>query len=375
MARVDDRTITAAQLGQAFRMRWSGVANETAALAARGPVLDRLVQAELMAAEALARGYGDTPEAKRILHAFETQLLVSRYLNQVLAADIRVTPEETQAYYDAHKESLHRPPRVHVHQVTVPTEEEASRLAGLVRQGTDIGWLARQHSTDGFKDSGGDRGWVVPGRTGKVLDEALLTAKTGEVLGPNAAAEGFAVVQVDAREEQGIYDFKEISGNVRKAVRDQKVEQAIDELVRKLRSRSKIEVHEDVLASLRITAAPAEEKAHPGGRMAPPEQATVRAGAKMRLRSKIGLSAVLVALGLAAGMAHGQLRKGARFEKGGTCTECHADVGKNRKVAHAPMAKGDCTACHGPTAWWARCGSSPRSRSCAWVATTPRASG
>ncbi len=269
VARVDDRTITAALLGRAFGMRWSGVANETAALAARGPVLDRLVQAELMAAEALARGYGDTPEAKRTLRAYETRLLVSRYLNQVLAADIKVTPEEMQAYYEAHKESFHRPPRVHVHQVTVATEEQANRLASLVRQGADIGWLARQHSIDGFKDAGGDRGWVVPGQAGESLDTGLLTAKTGEVLGPGATAQGFAILQVDAREEQGLYEFKEISGNVKKAVQDQKVEQAIDGLVTKLRSRSKIEVHEDVLASLRITAAPAEEKAHPGGPMDP----------------------------------------------------------------------------------------------------------
>jgi parvulin-like peptidyl-prolyl isomerase len=225
-----------------------------------------------MAVEAIARGYGDTPDAKRALHAYETRLLVSRYLNQVLAADIKVTPEEMQAYYEAHKEAFHRPPRVHVHQVTVPTEEEAQRLAGLLRQGTDVGWLARQRSVDGFKDSGGDRGWVVPGRTGEAADEALFTAKAGEVLGPSATADGFAVVQVDAREEQGIYEFKEISGNVRKAVRDQKVEQAIDELVKKLRSRSKIKIHEDVLASLRITAAPAEEKAHPGGRITTPSE-------------------------------------------------------------------------------------------------------
>jgi parvulin-like peptidyl-prolyl isomerase len=269
VARVDDRTITAAQLGRAFGMRWSGVANEAAALAARGPVLDRLVQAELMAAEALARGYGDTPEAKRTLRAYETRLLVSRYLNQVLAADIKVTPEEMQAYYEAHRESFHRPPRVHVHQVTVATEEEAKRLAGLVRQGTDIAWLARRSSIDGFKDQGGDRGWVVPGQAGESLDQGLLTAKPGEVLGPGPTAQGFAILQVDAREEQGIYEFKEISGNVKKAVQDQKVEQAIDELVTKLRSRSKIEVHEDVLASLRITAAPAEEKAHPGGPVDP----------------------------------------------------------------------------------------------------------
>lgn len=68
----------------------------------------------------------------------------------------------------------------------------------------------------------------------------------------------------------------------------------------------------------------------------------------MRRPSRIGLAAALAALGLGAGVAHGQLKRGARFEKGGSCVECHADVGKARKVEHAPMAQGDCTACHKP---------------------------
>jgi len=259
VARVGDRTITAARLGQALGARWGGVANEVAALAAKPIVLGRLVQGELMTAEALARGYGDTKEAERALHAAETQLLVSRYLSQVVAAEVRVTPEEMAAWYDQHKESYHRPPRLRLRQITVATEAEAQRLAGLVRQGADVGWLARQHSTDGFKDSGGDRGWVVPKGTGEAFEAALFAAKPGDVLGPTAAPEGFTVVRVEAREEQGIYDYKEVSGNVRKAVEEQKSQQAIHEVVQKLRSRSMIEIYEDRVAALQISAAPAAD--------------------------------------------------------------------------------------------------------------------
>jgi len=261
VARVGDRTVTAKRLGQALGLRWGGVANEEAARAATAIVLDRLVQGELMAAEALARGYGDTKEAQRALHAAETQLVVSRYLSQVVAADVRVTPEETAAWYERNKESYHRPPRLHLRQITVATEAEAQRLAALIRQGTDVAWLARQHSTDGYKDAGGDRGWVTPKGTGGAFEAALFEAKAGDVLGPNPAPEGFTVVRVEAREEQGIYDYNEISGNVRRAVEDEKVQQAIHAVIQKLRSRSKIEIYEDRVAALQISASPAAEEA------------------------------------------------------------------------------------------------------------------
>ena len=181
------------------------------------------------------------------------------------------TPEETTAWYEQHKQAYHRPPRLRLRQVTVPTEAEAQRLAGLVRQGADVGWLARQHSTDGYKGAGGDRGWVTPKATGEALEAALFEAKAGDVLGPNPAAEGFTVVRVEAREEQGIYAYKEISGNVRKAVEDDKLQQAIHAVIQKLRSRSKIEVYEDRVAALRIEVSPATAAAPSHGAAPRPE--------------------------------------------------------------------------------------------------------
>jgi parvulin-like peptidyl-prolyl isomerase len=178
-----------------------------------------------------------------------------------VAAEVRVTPEETAAWYERNKQSYHRPPRMRLRQITVATEGEAQRLATLVRQGADVAWLARQHSTDGYKDAGGDRGWVTPKATGEAFEAALFQAKAGDVLGPIPAPEGFSVVRVEAREEQGIYDYKEISGNLRKAVEDEKLQQAIHAVIQKLRSRSKIEIYEDRVAALQISASPAAEAA------------------------------------------------------------------------------------------------------------------
>lgn len=264
VARVGERTITAGRLGDALKRRWKGVRNEEAAMAARPLVLERLIRDELMKAEALARGYGDTAEAKRALLAFETQKLIPRVLDEIVAASVEVTLEKMQLYYEENRSQFHRPPRFHVGQITVADEEEAERLAELLRQGTDLGWLARQHSIDSFKDAGGDRGWVIPGREEDPIVRALLEAQPGDVLDPAEAPNGFAIVRVDAREEQGVYDFEEVSGNVREAVYDVEFQRTLHEYIEKLRERSEIDIHEEALTTIRITGSPVEEKGHHG---------------------------------------------------------------------------------------------------------------
>jgi parvulin-like peptidyl-prolyl isomerase len=221
-----------------------------------------------MLAEALRRGYGDTESVRRILHAHETQLLVPRFLDEVVGAGIEVTDEEIRAFYDENRAEFPRPPRVHLGQITVAEKEEADRLAGLLRQGTDLAWLARQHSIDRFAEAGGDRGWMVATRGVDPIQDAIYDARPGDVLGPMGAPGNFVVLRVDAREEQGYRAVEEVSGTIRSAVYMGKFEEALDEVIRKLRSRSEIRINEELLESLSITARPAQPDEQGAG--APP---------------------------------------------------------------------------------------------------------
>ncbi len=261
------RAITAGAYVRALVLRWSGVHNEVAAAATAPIVLDRLIGDELLATEALARGYGDTPEVARRVRALETRLLVSRYLQEVVSQTIRVTPDEMQSYYQAHKEGYHKPPHVFLSQITVASEAEAEKVAELARGGADFAWLARQHSTDTLRQQGGAKGWKTPQPGVAGLDEQLLGAQVGDVLGPVGGADAWVVYQVGAREEQGLYSFQEVSGNVRAAVYQQAAQQAIDGVVSKLRERSEVEIHHDVLDHLRISGEVEPEAAEPAGGM------------------------------------------------------------------------------------------------------------
>ncbi|MGB6640188.1 MAG: cytochrome c3 family protein, partial [Thermoanaerobaculia bacterium] len=74
----------------------------------------------------------------------------------------------------------------------------------------------------------------------------------------------------------------------------------------------------------------------------------MRTRVEVDLHQWICLAVVLLIATLAASSAEAQIKRGSRFEQGTTCTGCHAEVGKNLAAPHAPLAQGECTACHRP---------------------------
>lgn len=265
VARVGNRSITADKFGKALQRRWRGVRNEEAANAAKPLVLDRMIRDELMLAEALRRGYAELPVVQRARAAFERQLLVPRFLAEVVFAGIEATEDEARAFYQDNPELFRRPQRVHVGQITVEDSEQAKEIAELLRQGTDLSWLARQHSIDGLRESGGDKGWIIPKAQFSALHDALFGAEAGDVLGPMGVPGNYVVVRVNTVEDQGHFTFEEGMGRARAGASNVLYQEAVDSFIQKARSRSEISIHEEVLASMRITGTEVDEEPAPPG--------------------------------------------------------------------------------------------------------------
>lgn len=267
VASVGELTLTVEEYAKALRTRWKGVRNEEAALAAAPIILQKLIDQRLLLAEARWLGYTDRPEVLRSAHDLETQLLIPLYLEQAVGPSVKVSPEEMQAWYEEHKQEMRKPPRLHLAQITVEDPDEAQRIAALLREGADVGWLARQHSIDRFKEAGGDRGWLVPNPGTGGGNAKYLEAEAGDVFDPEGESGNYVVVMVTSRQEQGLYSFEEVSGNARRAVRERKEREAVASLMDKLRERSEIEIDEELLATLNISGTreetPQEEAGSP----------------------------------------------------------------------------------------------------------------
>lgn len=259
LARVEGtRPITAGEYSKALLARWSGVRSGEAALAAAPILLEGLVEKRLFAAAAIDGGYAARPQVERAAMAYEKDLLVPRYLEEVVAPTVEVTQEDLLHRFEEHRESYQKPARLRIGQITVETLEEAQIVARLLREGTDLAWLAERRSIDRLQEQGGDRGWI---EADAGLDARLADAGAGDVLDPVGVPGNYVVFKVTAREEQGFLSFEEAAGRLRAEVLSGKLRQAISELVDTLRSRSEIEVYEEVVATLRISGTKSVEEA------------------------------------------------------------------------------------------------------------------
>lgn len=250
------RQISAAAFGQALAQRWSSIGNPEVAQGIKPILLDSLTVDELMTAEGIRRGYDRSAEVERAAKALETRLLVRRYLTEVISPRVEVTQEEMREYYEANLQQFRRPPLLYLSQLTVTTREEAERLAQLVREGTDFSWLARKHSTDRLREVGGIRGWVPANKEISGFREELANPNAGDLLGPKGGGQDWILIKVGAVEDQGIYPFDEVSGNVRGQLESRRLFELIDTYIRTLRERSEIWVDEEGISSLEIEVTP-----------------------------------------------------------------------------------------------------------------------
>ncbi|MGB5661301.1 MAG: peptidyl-prolyl cis-trans isomerase [Thermoanaerobaculia bacterium] len=253
VASVGDRIVTTEEFAQVLQKRWKDVRNPEAAMAIKPLALEEIIEQHLLETETLERGYTQLPSIQRQSHAYEIELLSDSFLSEVVAPRIQFPEEELRDYYAANRDRFQRPPRVHVGKITVATREEASQIVEWLRAGTDLAWLARRYSTDGFRDKGGDIGWLEPKRNFDPLQDALISSKVGDVLGPFGEIENFQVFQVKAREEQGLYEFEQVAARIEKVLFQQAFATRVDDLIEELRSQADIAVDHKVVSSLMLS--------------------------------------------------------------------------------------------------------------------------
>jgi len=179
--------------------------------------------------------------------------VIPKYLSKVLAAGIEVSEAEKRAHYEKVKETLRRPPRVRLGQITVATREEAESVAAALEAGSDLAWLAARYSTDGLRNQGGMQDWAVVRPDGTAWSSALLESEIGTVLDPVEQEGAWVVYKLVVREDRGLFSYEEVTGNMREAVFREKFTEVLDRFIRTARSRSEIEVREDVLAALQLS--------------------------------------------------------------------------------------------------------------------------
>jgi peptidyl-prolyl cis-trans isomerase C len=203
----------------------------------RAMVREELINREVLFQEAQKSGVGKRPEVQAQLDMARQEVLVSAYIrdwaknNPVSDADIQKEYERARAQTgDKEYKARH---------ILVETEEQAKGLIAELKKGGKFDELATKNSKDpGSAQRGGDLDWNVPGTYDKQFADAMVKLEKGKYTEvPVRTRFGFHIIQLD---DVRPVKFPALT-EVRPRISQQITQQKIDDLVKSLRAKAKVE--------------------------------------------------------------------------------------------------------------------------------------
>ena len=178
-------------------------------------------------------------------HSLGEGLRAERLMTRVRAAlveGVRVTEEQVQAQYEAHRDDLKTVEEVRLRIIAVEDKVAAEEILAALKTGEDFARLARERSLDSRAVQGGDTGWVDPQTLPPPLQEAVGSLKAGETGGPVQTDAEFLLVRLEERRPARTKTLAEARPEIEGRLLRAKREEVFQAWLRDQQEKSKIEV-------------------------------------------------------------------------------------------------------------------------------------
>ena len=211
--------------------------------------------------ESLAQRGRDLELHKRHYVRSQTKMWCDAYLAQQLRQQlldtVTVSNSEIRSYYDRHKDNYRDADLVNLQEILVADENLAHDLLRRIKNGEDMGRLARIYSKRSLsKDRDGIMGYFVTSALGKI-GEVAKNLHVGEIGGPVKTEESqFSIFKLLDKREAEILPLEKVWQTVQQDARSEKKAQVLDNFLMELADTYPIEINQSALDTLRTTNLP-----------------------------------------------------------------------------------------------------------------------
>ncbi|MDD4910634.1 MAG: peptidyl-prolyl cis-trans isomerase [Candidatus Omnitrophica bacterium] len=207
---------------------------------------NELVRRELLYQEGMARNLDDNPEVEVALNKLKQNLVVAELVREE-TANIDVTSQEIEEYYNRFKEQLREPEQRRFRIIVTAGEDEAKQALIQLLQGVDFATVARNSSKDSSAANGGDIGFVAAGQKFKEFEDVAFspTLEQGKTSSIFKGPDGYYIIKLEEKKGGQTRSLAQMWDDIKNGLRFLKQQQKIEELIGGLSSKSKIEVYED----------------------------------------------------------------------------------------------------------------------------------
>ncbi|HLS87262.1 MAG TPA: peptidylprolyl isomerase [Burkholderiales bacterium] len=203
----------------------------------RAAVRDNLINREVVAQVAQKSPVARSAEVQNQLEIARQQILIDAYIGEWIRKN-PVSDAEIQKEYERVK-AQQGDREYKARHILVETEDQAKALIADLKKGASFAELAEKNSTDpGTKARGGDLDWNVPAVFDKAFSEAMMKLEKGKYTeAPVRTRFGFHVIKLE--------DVREVKfptlAEVKPRIQQQLVQNKVNEMVRSLRAKAKVE--------------------------------------------------------------------------------------------------------------------------------------
>ena len=260
IARVGDLVITVGDVQNRINAQPPVVRSHYGSLDKKKQLVTDLVNFELMAAEAVRRGYDRDPDVVRMMK----QQMIGKLVQKDLEAKVKtddVSAADIERYYDEHARDFGRPEQVQVSQIVIKDRARAARVEAEARalpreDAKAFRDLVSRYSEDqDSKTRGGD---MAPfDRGSDVLPEAAVRAafalkSAGEITELIQTEEGFRILRLAARVPGYSRPLIDVTAQIRQQLIQAARAKAVTDFVAGLRAQHPVAIDERNLAKVAI---------------------------------------------------------------------------------------------------------------------------
>lgn len=177
----------------------------------------------------------------------KNQMLTRNVIGQEVGRHINISPQEVQAYYNAHKNEFVRDEKVYLSEILISTqgkdekgiaaaEKKANLIASEAAKGERFSDLARDNSDANTAQQGGDLGvGYKKGDLDKVLEDAVWNLPKGGVTKPIRIANGFEILKVNDHTKAGLASLDDVRSEIENILYGPKMQPKVREYLTELR--------------------------------------------------------------------------------------------------------------------------------------------
>ena len=241
LAKVGDRTITAADLDQAM----GDMAQQFQSFPEaerRARALDSLIDINVLAIQAEKEGLQNEIDIQRRIELLRARTLHNGYFQKKIQPGI--TEEAMKARFEEESAKVKAQQEVSARHILVKTEEEAKAIIKDLEAGKDFIELAKAKSTGPSGSNGGDLGFFGPGRMVPAFEQAAFKLEKGAFTKePVKTQFGFHIIRVDDKRDQPKPTYDQSKPQIRQLM----LTEAYGKAIEKIRSDVGIELLDESL--------------------------------------------------------------------------------------------------------------------------------